>query len=56
MQIMKAGNFHKYRNQHSPLAVERVVLSCIVRARGALFYKVSADSDFLPGSVDNRHF
>ena len=27
-----------------------------VRARGALFYKVSAGSDFLPGGVKNRHF
>lgn len=31
--------------------VERVVLSCGVRARGVLFYKVSAGSDFLSGSV-----
>ena len=34
-----------------PLAVERVVLSCGVRARKALFYKVFAGSAFLSGSV-----
>lgn len=34
----------------------RVVLSCGVRARGALFYKVSAGSVFLSGNVKNRHF
>ena len=33
-----------------------VVLSCGVRARKALFYKVFAGSNFLSGSVKNRHF
>ena len=33
-----------------------VVLSCGVRARKALFYKVFAGSYFLSGSVKNRHF
>ena len=36
--------------------MERVVLFCGVRARGALFYKASAGSDFLFGSVKNRQF
>ena len=31
-------------------------MSCGIRACGALFYKVFAGSDFLPGSVKNRHF
>ena len=39
------------KNQYSPLAVDREVLSCGVRARKALFYKDSAGSDFLSGSV-----
>ena len=31
-------------------------MSCGVRARGALFYKVSAGSYFLSGVVKKRHF
>ena len=31
-----------------------MVLSCGVRARKALFYKVSAGSDFLSGSVVSK--
>lgn len=38
------------------LPVWRVVLSCGVRACGALFYRVFAGSDFLAGSVKNRQF
>ena len=33
-----------------------MVLSCGVRARKALFYKVFAGSYFLSGCVKNRHF
>ena len=44
------------REKYYPLGSFGVVLSCGVRARKALFYKVFAGSCFLSGSVKNRHF